>query len=188
MSDADQLSTVKETITKGMEAILTLGEEAEFIYEKDIQSLPELEEQMEDVVKRMLPDLIAFYQSNGLGIGLLSMSYGTWCAYAGIGAAYLWREAPEEIREINIYDAITQPAGIDAVDEYVLDMMGIQLQSDEMQELNDHLMNGYSAVSTIVVENSSGDRNLDMYTAGAVMYRYGIEIGLTRQDEGYLPR
>ncbi len=183
MNDADQLSTVKDTIVKGMEALLTLGEENGFIYEKDIQSLPELEEQMEPLVKNMLIDLIRFYQSNGLGLSLLSMSYGTWCAYAGIGAAYLWKEDPEQIKTLNIYKAITEPAGIDAVDEYVLDMMGIQLQSDEMQELNDHLMNGYSTISNLVLENSSGDQNLDMYTAGAIMYRYGIEIGLTKQDE-----
>jgi hypothetical protein len=182
-NDADQLSTVKDTIVKGMEAVLSLGEEAGFIIEKDIQTLPELEEQMWEVVKRMLVDLISFYQSNGLGISLLSMSYGTWCAYAGIGAAYLWKEDPEQIREINIYEQVTGPCGIDAVDEYVLDMLGIQLQSDEMRELNDHLMNGYSAVSNIVMENTSGDQNLDMYTAGAVMYRYGVEIGLSRQDE-----
>ena len=59
----------------------------------------------------------------------------SWAAFAGMGAVYHWDKDWPELSSIGIYETMTKERGFFAMDEYVLETIGIPFGSDQCKEL-----------------------------------------------------
>lgn len=62
-----------------------------------------------------------------------------WPIYAGIGAVYHWHVNWPELQKKGIPETLLEPRGVFAMDEYVLDIIGIKFDSEKGKEYNKKL-------------------------------------------------
>ena len=68
-----------------------------------------------------------------------------WPIYAGMGAVYHWHTNWPELKKKGIPETLLEPRGVFAMDEYVLDLIGIKFDSEQGKEYNKKL----SALATV---------------------------------------
>ena len=102
-----------------------------------------------------------------------------WCAYAGMGAVAKWNDNWPDLRDNGIIPSLIEERGYFAMDEYVMDYIGVGWDSEECKRVNSIL----HAFSVMLVADTIKDKEIDMYQYSEVlkgMYYYGIIFEMSR--------
>lgn len=62
-----------------------------------------------------------------------------WAAFAGMGAVYFWNQDWLTLSRIGIFETLTEERGLDEMDEFVLDNIGLQHDQTEAKDLSSYL-------------------------------------------------
>jgi len=160
--------------------LLDMGRNDGYITSDGLANIPELVVQANDVCKSI------FYGINGQlkhaePITIINTTLG-WSAYAGIGAVYFWNEDYPALKEKGIYNTLTEKRGIDCMDEFVLDSIGMGFDSIEGKDLTDylHLICDF-ALSNIKSLLDNRDMVLEQLTeCYMAMYIFGMVYEMNR--------
>lgn len=97
--------------------------------------------------------------------------YLVFCAYAGMGAVQLWNDDWDTLKREGIVESLIKPRGIDEMDEYVTDIIGIGYGSEESDALLLRLKSwGITLLDTI----EGGITLKEMFFLAKLMYCYGM--------------
>ena len=102
-----------------------------------------------------------------------------WCAYAGMGAVALWNDNWPGLRDNGIIPSLIKERGYFAMDEYVMDYIGVGWDSEECKKVNSIL----HAFSVMLVAESIENKEINMHQYSEVlkgMYYYGIVYEMSR--------
>ena len=108
---------------------------------------------------------------------ILTLTYG-WCAFAGIGATWHWYVNWESLEKKGISATLTEPRGYFAMDDYVVECIGISSGSDEEKELRERLRERREKLFWIT--NESEDAYQQMFECMRAMFEYGIQLEMYR--------
>jgi hypothetical protein len=101
-----------------------------------------------------------------------------WCCFAGIGAVVHDRKNTEEVHKKGVFNILTRERGVFAMDEYVLDLIGAPLQTQEGKNITIHIM-GLARLCLdrlATVQKNVQDTSSLFIDACQVMYLYGISL------------
>ena len=103
---------------------------------------------------------------------------GAWCAYAGIGAVYLWNEDWNKLREKGIVSSLASPKGFEELDEYVTMLMGLDFDSEESRTLRGSLAGWGDSLEEELCEEGFDEETFKVFLHA--MYMYGLVYGMAR--------
>lgn len=92
------------------------------------------------------------------------------CAYAAIGATYLWQNDFERFQKEDVLKILTKPRGIDCMDEYVTDLTGFN-----HKEIEEHLQ----AAAVVTVGNTPDAAN-HFGQCLETMFKYGMTLEMNK--------
>ena len=97
------------------------------------QNIPEILVQAKPTCIKILDDILQNNEPQSLDL------YLVWGAYAGIGAVYHWHIDWASLKRKGIAETLLEPRGSFAMDEYVIDSIGIGFETPEGSNLNERL-------------------------------------------------
>ena len=102
---------------------------------EDFPYIPELVQDSFDICLKILKAMVSldFEESKD------PRNWLKWGFYTGMGAAQLWFVDPENLKKVGVAEALLQPRGVEDLDEYVLDLVGIGYQTPKGDELDGDL-------------------------------------------------
>ena len=118
--------------------LLDEGRSKGFISSSSFLQIPELLVQAENVCSRILQgnrDYLKEHPEDRIDFRVPLV----WSALAGVGSTYLWNSNWESLSKKGIYESLTEERGYFAMDEYVLDTIGIPFDSKEAHDFMDFL-------------------------------------------------
>ena len=104
----------------------------------------------------------------------------SWAALAGIGAVYHWNKDWPALSSTGIFETLTAERGVFAMDEYVLDCIGMPHEGKEAKDLSRYL---YQLALTCIFKIASGssERGQHIVVQGAkAMYAFGMVLEMNR--------
>lgn len=97
---------------------------------------------------------------------------------AGMGAVYHWHIAWNELSSKGIYETLTQERGLFAMDEYVIDAIGVGFGSDEERTLTKFM---WEQVGQCMIMMADGETSMESFMACAkAMYLFGMTFEMNR--------
>lgn len=103
-----------------------------------------------------------------------------WSAYAGIGAVYLWHTNWEDLKKKSLYEELVRERGIQEMDEYVHDLIGLPYESPEGELFTSHLTDA-TLLCMDIVNEMYGKLNLEIVkNATKAMFVYGMVYEMNR--------
>ncbi len=116
------------------EKLLQSGRQKGYIQSDGFPQIPELLVCAEPTCLKIL-NAKADYEKKHPETGNKGISaFYAWSAFAGMGAVYHWNEDWDALSKAGIYETMTKERGFFAMDEYVLDTIGIPFGSDQCNE------------------------------------------------------
>ena len=107
-----------------------------------------------------------------------------WSAFAGMGAVAQWHSDWNELQLKGIVPTLSQPRGIDEMDEYVQDLIGIKFGSEKSKKLTEHLKDMYLYIMEIYIHNykdaSEEEHFFQFVEFFKAMYLYGMTYEMKR--------
>lgn len=155
--------------------MLEVDKEEGFIdYKGGFPHIPELLEYTSDICTSIVRGIGDYAYENNKLFGLC----GSWCAYAGIGAVLLWNKDWPSLKEQGLFHSLTNPRGIDEMDEYVCSLMNMDFESDESKKLRNNLYSWGVHFEEDAFNNGVLDKELFSNFIQA-MYMYGVVYGMS---------
>lgn len=103
-----------------------------------------------------------------------------WCALAGAGAVVLWDKDWESLKEKGLEASLLEPRGLDCMDEYVLSLMGIDINDeDAFNVIVTDLTGAYLIVASQVPLNNDNYAR-QFKEIKIAMYLFGMIMGMAR--------
>ena len=131
-------------------SLLEDGRTAGMIQSTEAAIIPELVEFCERTCQYIIGEMTAFYEDDVSKTSFVNTSLA-WCAFAGIGAVCQWNEDWPSLKKTGVYNALTEPRGLEEMDEYVLDIIGLSKDKEEcdkfMSFLHDESAKGVVTIS-----------------------------------------
>lgn len=108
----------------------------------------------------------------------------SWCCYGGMGAAMHWHMNWDHLSKNDLFSILTQESGLNEMDEYICDYIGLPFGSKEEKVLTSHIK-ACSQIAVIKIEefhkrNEDESIMLLIIDACKSMYLYGIGLQLNR--------
>ena len=100
-----------------------------------IQEIPEIRSQAKPVCQTIFKEMIKTESGRQPDLWL------AWAAYAGMGAVYHWHVNWNGLKEKGIAETLLEPRGAYAMDEYVIDTIGIGFDTEEGKRLTQDVYN-----------------------------------------------
>lgn len=101
--------------------------------------------------------------------------------YGGMGATMLWNTNWPELENKGIYDSLTCVRGFDELDEYVLDLVGIESESDEDIDLENLVIEACDKIIynyTKMFEKAENDDSKIIFILQALRAMFLIGVGV----------
>ena len=116
--------------------ILQQAREMELLPTRDhFQQIPEIISQAKPVCQAIFKEMIKLENGRNPSLWL------AWGAYAGMGAVYHWHINWNGLKEKGIAETLLEPRGAFAMDEYVIDSIGIGFETEEGKKLAQEVFN-----------------------------------------------
>lgn len=100
-----------------------------------IQDIPEIRVQAKPVCQNIFEEMIKTKDGRQPDLWL------AWAAYAGMGAVYHWHMDWNSLKDKGIAETLLEPRGAYAMDEYVIDTIGIGFDTEEGKTLAQDVYN-----------------------------------------------
>lgn len=134
-----------------------------------LQYIPELYIEAKPVCRKVFDELVK------LKDGRHTWTWLSWGAYAGIGAVLHWHLDWEKLRAKGIAETLLEPRGAFAMDEYVIDSIGIGFGTPEGQKLSKDIYNLAMWVCLKSIDDPSKDESVQIaFEAMQSMYIFGM--------------
>ena len=159
-------------------ALLDSGRKAGYIQSKDFAHIPEIMVRAEEVCTKIIVGINEYAEENPGEVSNPSSVMLVWAAYAGMGAVYHWHIAWNELSSKGIYETLTQERGLFAMDEYVIDAIGVGFGSDEERTLTKFM---WEQVGQCMIMMADGETSMESFMACAkAMYLFGMTFEMNR--------
>lgn len=158
--------------------MLTDGKKNGYVISNGFPHVPELLfglEQLIDQIRYSLEDYADFHPNiDPFKLSLICS------AYAGLGATYHWHVDWNALSRNGIFQTLTIKSGIFKMEEYVLDAIGIPLDTEKGKEFSKHISSvaNIAIVNLLMVQEEFNDK--DIFEACKAMYMYGMVVELNR--------
>lgn len=103
-------------------------------------------------------------------LGANPMASCGFCAYAGIGATYLWDADFAAFWKGNIVDQLAKPRGFECMDEYIASVAGFKFA-----EIDSHLK-----MAAVVTMGNTPDAKTEFSKCLTTMFGYGMVIEINK--------
>ena len=101
------------------------------------------------------------------------------CAYAGMGAARLWKTDRSLLLKKGAYSLLTEPFGVERMDEYVTALIGLPLGSQTSADLKKHMQR----IGLLALKPFTQNNNLNQIPECLkAMFRYGMILEMNRPE------
>lgn len=171
----------KDTVINYLDLVSMLlknGREAGYIVSKDFAHIPEIMVSAEDVCKKICVAIGDHYKESNSELLNVSSVIFAWAAYAGIGAVYHWHNDWNELSSSGVYETLIRERGIFAMDEYVMDTVGIKFGSDEERALTGFIrIQADYCITTMIKDNVSAN---SLIACAKAMYLFGMVFEMNR--------
>ena len=145
-----------------MEMLLELGKKDGLIINEKFVFIPE--------VMILGEQICAQVHSKITKLGANPMASCGFCAYAGIGATYLWNVDFASFQKGNIIDQLSKPRGFECMDEFITDAAGFK-----HAEIEQHLK-----MASIVTIGNTPDAKTAFDKCLVTMFNYGMTIEMNK--------
>lgn len=160
------------------EKLLDVGRREGFIQSKDFAHIPEIVARAEEVSMKILNAITSYAEENAGSVQDPVITSMVWAAYAGMGAVCRWHVAWHELESKGIYETLVQERGVFAMDEYVMDEIGIGYGSDEEKVITKFL---FSLLDTCFEMISADEFDIDAFICfSKAMYLWGMVYEMNR--------
>jgi tetratricopeptide (TPR) repeat protein len=116
------------------------------------------------------------------GVQLLELSL-VWAFYGGMGAVVYWNTKWDELQNSGIYECLATERGVDCLDEFVTDLIGMKWESNEEIRLREFIFESKNIAMTYMSKNTS-DKNNNAATmfqdTMKAMFQLGVGFELNR--------
>lgn len=92
------------------------------------------------------------------------------CAYAAIGATYLWQNDFERFQKEDVLDVLTKPRGEDYMDEYITDLTGF-----DHEKIQSHLQ-----MAAVITIGQTKDAANHFEQCLETMFHYGMVLEMNK--------
>lgn len=172
--EADKVAEKENVLDK----LLNMGRETGYITSLGTPVIPEILGWAEPVCQRLLVDISRFFAAHPNSTGNPVSLTLLWSAFAGMGAVYHWHVDWERLSKVGIYETLTAEKGIFGMDEYVLEIVGIQAQGNEYGRLTRFLQ---SLVDCCIDDMKSRNKEQKKFLEYAkAMYAWGMVFEMNR--------
>lgn len=138
-------------------------------------NIPEIMAQSKTVCSTILKDLMNSKEGNRPDIWL------AWGAYAGMGAVQHWHLDWDTLRDKGIAETLLEPRGSFAMDEYVLDIIGIGYETEEGKVFQQNIYNlAMWSFSKFLMDKSGGQMMESAFETMQAMYIFGMVLQMER--------
>lgn len=174
--DSNNLSSYKMDLLK---ELLDTGRNEGYINAKSFPFVPELTTNLSYLVSQIIS---AIHDLNDPELSpIINL---IWCCFAGIGATMHWHVDWQELKKTGIFNTLTKERGIFAMDEYVLDVIGANDQTEEGINLLEHIGDIASQALFKITEElehlNKQEKVFIFNQTCQAMYMYGMAIELNR--------
>jgi len=160
--------------------VLETGREEGYIMSKETPYIPELLAQSNDVCLKIIKGIAKENEGRSYSSQQLHLSLG-WCIYAGIGSTYHWHIDWNSLKYKGLYETLIAERGIFAMDEYVLDAVGIEFESPQGKDLTTHIMDIAAKCICAILDKTNKNPSIeDLLEAHKAMFIYGMVIQMNR--------
>lgn len=158
--------------------LLEEGRNAGYIVSESLSFIPELLVQADTVCEKIYNE-INDYCENNPGANLISLTL-TWAAIAGMGSVFFWDKDWNKLSADGIFETLTRARGLDEMDEYVLDTIGIGFSTSKGKEIVSFIsgLSGYCMYRTVDGRTEFGLE--DVFRAAKSMYTWGMVFEMNR--------
>ncbi len=158
--------------------LLEDGRKAGFIQSNGFPNIPEIMAEAERTCKKVMDGIWDYCTKNpNADWGFLSLVFS---AYAGMGAVYHWNLDWPSLASTGIYETLTKERGLFAMDEYVMDSIGMPHQGNNAQQLTSYL----KKLVVLCISEISGTQkkqNKDtILIASKAMFAFGMVFEMNR--------
>lgn len=190
-NDADELRRdviaardgVRSDVPKAIEQtelllkLLEKGREAGFIQSEGLTHIPEVMIQSKPVCEKIMRDLLPHYMNDMVSGASIMLA---WSAYAGMGAVYHWHVDWATLQKNGIFETLSGARGLEEMDEYVMDSIGLKFGTPEEKEVTEFLRTlSYDCIAFSVAP--AGKNLMDaLHKACSAMYNFGMVFEMNR--------
>ena len=140
-----------------------------------LQFIPELYTEAKPVCKKVFDEVVKLKDGQHLWTWL------SWGAYAGMGAVLHWHLDWDKLKTKGIAETLLEPRGAFAMDEYVIDAIGIGFESSEGQKLSKDIFNLAMWACLKFIEDPSKRESVKIaFEAMQSMYMFGMAYEMER--------
>lgn len=97
-------------------------------------NIPEIWARADDAMNDLYCGILGQYPANADSLSIYAVLFG-YSMYAGLGAVALWDADWPSLRARGIYRSLTEPRGVDCMDEYVTELLGYTYNSQYGRKL-----------------------------------------------------
>lgn len=186
MLDATTLMKLTQISAKTLDSLCSLAYKNGFLPNDSFPYIPELGMEARDTCASMLKGFIHMYKTGDLTEHPFDepMIYLYWCFYVGIGAVVHWKMDSDQLKEKGIFATLTEPKGINAMDDYVVELLGgdmpktknmlrdnVEVYSEQMEVFfyNEMLHN-----NCIEILKSDESTSILYVMEGMIMFKFGM--------------
>ena len=158
--------------------LLEEGRNAGYIVSESLSFIPELLVQADTVCEKIYNEIYDYCENNP-GANLISLTL-TWAAIAGMGSVFFWDKDWNKLSADGIFETLTGARGLDEMDEYVLDTIGIGFSTSKGKEIISFIsgLSGYCMYRTVDGRTEFGLE--DVLRAAKSMYTWGMVFEMNR--------
>ena len=115
--------------------LLSMGREEGLIISDAFAHIPEIMVRADETCGKIIAGISDYSEENPGEVSNPLVLMFVWSALAGMGAVYHWHIDWTNLSSNGIYETLTSERGLFAMDEYVIDAIGIGFGTDEEKEL-----------------------------------------------------
>lgn len=161
-----------------IDELLKYGKGNDYVISDGLPHIPELLVRSEEVIKQIIPEIIEYGKTDpDANVVRLTLA---WSAFAGLGATYHWHINWNDLSHNGIFETLTKERGVYEMDEYVLDTIGIEYNSEEGKDLHRHLFAAANVCIAAIIGKNAPLSLENIVEASKAMFMYGMVVEMNR--------
>ena len=136
------------------EYLLTFANKLKFIKSPRVVNLPELMDLGDSAFSQLSTKLREKYPASEQSEKYIKTLLA-WATYLGIAAAFLWENDKDSLMSVGLFEAATAQLGIEEMDEYAMNSVGVRFGSVEEQAFTEYLRAMSGKMFVEIVENGA---------------------------------
>ncbi len=154
--------------------LIKAGRKEGYITSESLHVIPELSDQADTVCEKLYKELLEYSKKMPNTDAVAVTLTLAWSAYAGMGSVWFWNKDKYKLLSDGIVETLTKARGLYEMDEYVLDEIGISLNSPKGKELEKFL----PVLSSYCMAQTAGEKTVftaeEILRAAKSMYIFGM--------------